>query len=73
MRDNNEQLKNRGRENQAKGIGEKIKGRAKDATGSALGDREMEIEGKADEVRGEIRKRTGEAQRDIARDREHRH
>jgi uncharacterized protein YjbJ (UPF0337 family) len=68
-----EKLRDRGRANEVKGTGEMIKGRVKDVVGSATGDRAMEAEGKLEELGGRIRRKTGEVQRDVAKDRGGRH
>jgi uncharacterized protein YjbJ (UPF0337 family) len=63
----NDDLDARGRDNEVEGAGEKLKGRLKDAAGSLIGDRELEAEGKADQLRGDVRKDLGEAQRKAGR------
>lgn len=69
MRDREKNLEERGRENQAKGTAEKWKGRAKDAAGSAVGNHELEREGKEDRFEGKTREEIGKRQRELAGDR----
>lgn len=45
-----------------KGRTDKIKGKAKEMTGKATGDREQEMEGKLEQARGEAKKVTGKTQ-----------
>lgn len=48
-----------------KGMGQRIKGDVKEATGRMTGDEELEIEGKADQVAGRGREKVGEATRKV--------
>lgn len=50
---------------QAKGVGNQIKGAAKDAVGGATGDTQMQAEGKADKVVGKTQKAVGDAREDV--------
>lgn len=54
-------------EDRTKGIGEKLKGKVKEAVGKATGNERMQAEGKADQVSGQARKTVGEA-KDTTRD-----
>jgi uncharacterized protein YjbJ (UPF0337 family) len=51
----------------AKNRGEVAKGKVKEATGEAVGDPELETEGKADQASGNL-KQAGEKLKDAARD-----
>ncbi|MEM6898204.1 MAG: CsbD family protein [Pseudomonadota bacterium] len=44
-----------------KGTAKKIEGKAKEIAGELVGDKELETEGKLDQVEGEARKMTGDA------------
>lgn len=52
-----------GTEDKAKNVGEDWKGKAKEAAGSATGDRELEAEGKADQSKSSL-KQAGEKVKD---------
>ncbi|MER6735513.1 CsbD family protein [Streptomyces sp. NPDC007251] len=47
--------------------GDKIKGKAKEAVGKAVGNERLEAEGKADQVEGDVRQ-AGEKAKDAAKD-----
>ncbi|UIX32815.1 CsbD family protein [Streptomyces sp. GQFP] len=51
-----------------KGRTDKVKGKAKEMTGKATGDREQELEGKLEQARGEAKKIRGKAQEQVERD-----
>ena len=42
-----------------KGSAEQIKGRVKEATGKALGDKKLETEGQADQAKGKVKNAVG--------------
>ena len=46
---------------QADGMKDKAKGKAKEAYGAATNDTSKRVEGQADQVKGEAKKKTGEA------------
>ena len=50
---------------EAKGTAEKAKGAVKESVGRAVGDEEMESEGRADRARGDVRGKYGEARRKV--------
>lgn len=54
-------------ENKAKNAAEKAKGKVKEATGRATGDRVLETEGKGDQAKGGL-KQAGENVKDAAHD-----
>ena len=45
---------------QSEGMGKKLKGDIKEAAGKVTGDKEMETEGKADQVEGTVQKEWGD-------------
>jgi uncharacterized protein YjbJ (UPF0337 family) len=51
-----------------KGKGENLKGRAKEAFGALTGDKQKQGEGLIDRVRGAVRERFGKAKREVSRD-----
>lgn len=69
-RSRNQDLNDRGIDNNLKGIGKDLKGRVKDAAGGLTGDESLQAEGKWDRVKGKIQETLGDAQRDIARERD---
>lgn len=69
MTDKDKTLTERGIENQTEGKIDNLKGRAKDAWGSATGNKSLEAEGKLDRVKGRIQDEFGEAQREVDEDR----
>jgi uncharacterized protein YjbJ (UPF0337 family) len=44
-----------------KGTGQKIKGKIEEVAGKVLGDKELELHGKADQLGGAVRSAVGEA------------
>lgn len=50
-----------------KGAGQKIKGKIEEVAGKALGDKELELQGKADQLGGAVRSAVGDA-KDTIRD-----
>ena len=50
---------------QAEGMADKAKGRAKEAAGAVTGDSSLKAEGKWDQAKGETKKKVGEARREI--------
>jgi uncharacterized protein YjbJ (UPF0337 family) len=54
------------KEQQAEGLKDKAKGKAKEATGAITNDNKKRAEGQLDQAKGEAKKQTGEA-RDNAR------
>lgn len=65
MKDREKTLTDRGIENQVEGKIDRLKGRAKDAWGSATGDKSLEAEGKLDRIKGRVQDEFGEAQVDL--------
>lgn len=53
------------------GAGKDMKGRMKDAAGSAMNDRQMQAEGKFDKAEGTVQQKVGEA-KDRLRDQQNR-
>ena len=53
-----------GAENQIKGLGNELKGKARNAIGDVTGDRSEQIKGKAQEFKGKVQRKIGEAQSD---------
>ncbi|MFJ5036142.1 CsbD family protein [Streptomyces sp. NPDC088560] len=51
----------------ADNAGDKKKGKAKEALGKAVGDERLQVEGKADQVEGDV-KQAGEKAKDAAKD-----
>lgn len=62
MEDRN--LAERGAENNAKGTGNDLKGRVKDAAGGFTGDSSLQAEGKWDRAKGKVQNAVGDLQRD---------
>ncbi|MHA3947785.1 CsbD family protein [Cellulomonas bogoriensis] len=56
-----------GTDDKARNTGEDWKGKAKEATGSATGDEQLEAEGKADQSKASL-KQAGEKVKDVFRD-----
>jgi uncharacterized protein YjbJ (UPF0337 family) len=52
-------------EQEARGVGQKIKGVAQEVAGRSTGNREMRAKGEANQVAGHVRSRAGEAARKI--------
>ncbi|MFJ9777896.1 CsbD family protein [Kitasatospora sp. NPDC101157] len=48
----------------ASNIGDKVKGKAKETAGKAVGNERLEAEGKADQVKGDV-KQAGEKVKDV--------
>jgi uncharacterized protein YjbJ (UPF0337 family) len=46
-------------EDRARGAGDKVKGRLKDAGGAVTGDRSMQAEGRADQAKGTFKEKKG--------------
>ena len=53
-----------GAENQIKGLGNELKGKARNAVGGLTGDTSEQIKGKAEELKGKAQRKIGEAQSD---------
>ena len=68
MKDREKTLTESGVENQTEGKIDNLKGRAKDAWGSATGNKSLEAEGKMDRVKGRIQDEVGKVQRDLDKD-----
>lgn len=66
MANRDEDLTNRGLENQAEGKLDNLKGKAKDAYGGATGDTSKQLEGKLDQAKGKVKDAFGKAQREVA-------
>jgi uncharacterized protein YjbJ (UPF0337 family) len=64
----------RGVDKQLEGMGDEIKGRAKNVVGGLHGDTKEQIKGKAQELRGKAQRKIGEVQedRDLDKDRDDR-
>jgi uncharacterized protein YjbJ (UPF0337 family) len=46
-------------EDRLRGAGDKVKGRLKDAGGAVTGDRSLQAEGRADQVKGTVKEKKG--------------
>jgi uncharacterized protein YjbJ (UPF0337 family) len=46
-------------EDRARGAGDKVKGRLKDAGGAVTGDRSLQAEGRADQAKGTVKEKKG--------------
>jgi uncharacterized protein YjbJ (UPF0337 family) len=46
-------------EDRARGAGDKLKGRLKDAGGAVSGDRDLQAEGRADQAKGTLKEKKG--------------
>lgn len=57
-----------GVENQAEGLGDEVKGKARNAVGGLTGDTSEQIKGKAEELKGKAQRKIGEAEVDADRD-----
>jgi uncharacterized protein YjbJ (UPF0337 family) len=53
-----------GVENEAKGLGHELKGKARNAVGGLTGDSSEQIKGKGEELRGKAQRKIGEAEND---------
>jgi uncharacterized protein YjbJ (UPF0337 family) len=53
-----------GLENQAKGLGSELKGKARNAVGGMAGDTSEQIKGKGEELKGKAQRKIGEAEND---------
>jgi len=62
---NMNELEKDGAKEQAGGKFQKVKGRVKEAAGNLTGNEDLEAEGEADQVEGNIRDKVGEAGRKI--------
>jgi uncharacterized protein YjbJ (UPF0337 family) len=54
-----------GLENQAKGLGDEVKGKVRNAVGGLTGDSSEQLKGKAEELKGKAQRKVGEAESDI--------
>lgn len=52
---------------QVKGVAEQAKGRIKEAAGDLTGNRQLQQEGRADQVGGNVRKGVGDAKEQVKR------
>jgi uncharacterized protein YjbJ (UPF0337 family) len=57
-----------GLENQAKGLGDQLKGRVRNAVGGITGDTSEQLKGKAEELKGKFQRKVGEKQVDADSD-----
>jgi uncharacterized protein YjbJ (UPF0337 family) len=64
MANRDDDLINRGLNNQAEGKLDNLKGKAKDAYGGATGDTSTQLEGKVDQAKGKVKDAFGKAQRE---------
>ena len=62
---NERDLKDRGTENELKGVADQVKGRVKDAVGGLTDDGSLQAEGKWDKTKGKVREKFGQAQQDL--------
>jgi uncharacterized protein YjbJ (UPF0337 family) len=53
-----------GAENQIKGFGSELKGKARNAVGGLTGDTSEQIKGKGEELKGKAQRKIGEAESD---------
>ncbi len=58
-------MKQDGLENQGKGLGKEIKGRARNVIGGVTGDTSEQIKGKAEELKGKAQRKIGEREVDL--------
>lgn len=65
MADNDRTLHDEGVEDSARGKGNDLKGRVKDAVGGLTGDQSMQAEGKLDRLKGKAQDTMGGAKRDL--------
>lgn len=54
-----------GVENQAKGLGDEVKGKVRNAVGGLTGDSSEQLKGKAEELKGKAQRKVGEAESDL--------
>ena len=54
-----------GVENQIKGVGNEIKGKARNAVGGLTGDSSEQLKGKAEELKGKAQRKIGETETDL--------
>lgn len=54
-----------GAENQIKGLGNELKGKARNAVGGLTGDSSEQLKGKAEELKGKAQRKVGEAESDL--------
>jgi uncharacterized protein YjbJ (UPF0337 family) len=57
-----------GLKNQGEGLGDQVKGRARNVVGGLTGDSSEQIKGKAEELKGKAQRKIGEKQVDIDND-----
>jgi uncharacterized protein YjbJ (UPF0337 family) len=67
-RNQDQNLTERGAENNLRGTGNDLKGRVKDAAGGLTGDSEMQAEGKWDQLKGKAQNAVGDLQRKMGRE-----
>lgn len=72
MENNKKDMTERGVENNVRGTGNDLKGRAKDAVGGLTGDSEMQAEGKWDKAKGKVQDTVGDVQRKIGKNTDNR-
>ena len=58
-------LDREGAENQIKGLGNELKGKARNAVGGLTSDTSEQIKGKAEELKGKAQRKIGEAESDL--------
>jgi uncharacterized protein YjbJ (UPF0337 family) len=54
-----------GAENQIKGLGDELKGKARNVVGGLTGDTSEQIKGKVEELKGKAQRKFGEAESDV--------
>ena len=54
-----------GAENQLKGLGNELKGKARNSVGGLTGDSSEQLKGKAEELKGKAQRKVGEAESDL--------
>jgi uncharacterized protein YjbJ (UPF0337 family) len=59
-------FKKKAAEQELKGIGQRIKGKAQEITGAVTGDKDLRARGDLNQAGGEVRRRVGEAGRKIS-------
>jgi uncharacterized protein YjbJ (UPF0337 family) len=52
-------------DNELKGLGHEIKGKARNAAGGLTGDTSEQLKGKGEELKGKAQRKIGEAQNDV--------
>ena len=63
----NKSLTDQGIEDSARGKGNDLKGRVKDAVGGLTGDQSLQAEGKVDRVKGKVQDTVGKVERKLDR------